>query len=160
MDLTAPPLFPLAVLAMASSGSLGTPAPMALEPALRAGTHRGATAQERPVVLRVREGGRRAGWQIGYVARCGDGSTVRGRYFSGVGTPEVEIGPEGRFRLTGTDPAQFKPEGTGTARFALRGRIGPRGGSGSFRVKLVTPPVEGRRVACTAGPVSWRVGRD
>jgi hypothetical protein len=164
VDLNAPPLVPLAVLALASSGQVGPagapsrdraapPAERRTSPATALG---GRTAQGRPVSVRRR--GDRAAWRIAYVARCDDGTIVRGRYVSGRGTPLLAIGPDGRFRLSRTEPAEFDPEGTGTARFAISGRLGARRGTGRWLLRLVTPPVEGRRVACSVGPLTWRVG--
>lgn len=159
MDLTAPPLVPIVALALATSGQ-GGELPAGPEQALppRPGLHAGTTAQARPVAIRVRAGGRGASWRIGYVARCEDGTTIRGRYVSGDGTPPLAIGPDGRFRLSRTEPAEFRPEGTGSARFTIGGQLGPAGGSGSWSLRLVTPPVGGRTVACGTGSVGWRTG--
>lgn len=159
MDLTAPPLVPIAALALASSGQVGEP-PAGGERAAppRAGLHAGATDQGRQVAIRVRRGGRAADWRVGYVARCEDGTSVRGRYASGSGTPPLAIDRRGGFRLARTEPAEFRPEGTGSARFTLSGRLGSAGGSGTWSLRLVTPPVAGGRVACTVGPIGWRVG--
>lgn len=160
MDLTAPPLVPLAVLALASSGPVGPGAgPKDADQAAPPPALSGLTAQRRPVSIRPRPGGRRAAWRIGYVARCDDGTVVRGRYVSGRGTPLLEIGRDGRFRLTASEPAEFEPEGTGTARFEIGGRLTGDGGSGTWRLRLVTPPIEGERIACSVGPVTWRVSR-
>ena len=134
---------PIAVLALASGG----------------GDLRGTTDQERPVAIDLHPGGREADWRVGYVARCADGTTIRGRYVSGRGTPRLRLARDGRFRLSRTEPAEFRPEGTGTARFTISGRIRPGGGAGSWRLRLVTPPGAGGRIACTAGPLGWRVER-
>jgi hypothetical protein len=167
MDLTAPPLVPIAALALASGGQAGQP-PAAGERAApaeqraaapgRPGLRSGRTDQGRPVAIRVRRDGRAAAWRIGYVARCDDGTSVRGRYVSGSGTPPLLFDRYGAFNLTRTEPAEFRPEGTGSARFTLLGRLDPAGGGGTWRLRLVTPPVAGRSVACTAGPIAWRVG--
>jgi hypothetical protein len=158
VDLSAPPLVPIAVLALASSGQVGAPAPAEREATrVPAGILVATTPQKRPLSIRVREGGRRAGWRIGYVARCEDGTVIRGRYVSGSGTPLLDIGPGGRFRLSRTEPAEFKGEGTGTARFTFSGRLARDGGSGSWRLTLVTPPGEDGRVACTVGPLEWQI---
>lgn len=156
VDLNAPPLVPLAALALASSGSLGGPASPAVE--VRAGTYGGSTAQELPLSIRVRYD-RRAAWRVRYVARCEDGTVVRGRYFSGRGTPLLAIGTDGRFRLGRSEPAEFRPGGTGSARFEFTGRLGARGGSGRWRLRLTSPPGGDGPVACTAGPLRWRVSR-
>lgn len=158
MDLTAPPLVPIAVLALASSGHVGGAGPPAQREAAPTGALTGMTAQKRPVAIRVREGGRRAAWRIGYVASCPDRTVIRGRYVSGGGTPLLDIGPGGRFSLSRTEPAEFGSEGTGSARFTISGRLGREGGAGTWRLTLVTPPGEGGRVSCTVGPLSWRVG--
>jgi hypothetical protein len=158
MDLTAPPLVPLAVLALASSGQVGSPDAPAGREAVPAGALTGTTSQGRPVSIRVREGGRRAAWRIGYVASCPGETVIRGHYVSGGGTPLLDIGRDGRFRLSRTEPAAFKPEGTGRARFSIRGRLGRDGGSGTWRLTLVTPPGESGTSTCTVGPIRWRVG--
>ena len=161
MDLNAPPLVPLAVLALASSGQLApgeAPKEERARPAQRAQpavVMAGQTEQRRPVSMRLRAG--RAAWEIAYVARCDDDTVLRGRYYSGEGTPEIEPGRGGRFRLTGSEPAEFRREGTGSARFAIAGRLGRAGGEGTWRVRFVTPPGERGRATCTAGPLSWRV---
>jgi hypothetical protein len=159
VDLYAPPLVPIAALALASTGQVGEP-PAGGERAapVRAGLHAGETDQGRPVSIRVHRGGRAADWRIGYVARCEDGTSVRGRYVSGAGTPPLQLGPGGVFRLTRTEPAEFRPEGTGSARFTLAGSVGEGGGSGTWSLRLATPPGTDGRVACTIGPVGWRVG--
>lgn len=157
MDLTAPPLVPIAVLALASSGHVGGTGAQAEREAFPAGVLAGATAQEQPISIRVRAGGRQAGWRIGYVARCEDGTVIRGRYVSGSGTPLLDIRPDGRFRLTRREPAEFKGEGTGTARFTISGRLARREGSGTWRLRLVTPPGANGRVACSVGPLDWRI---
>jgi hypothetical protein len=160
MLLTAPPLVPLAVLALASSGQIAAPAGPVGVPAARAGRHAGTTAQGEPVSLQVRAGGRRAAWRIGYVARCADGSATRGRYVSGGGTPALDVRRDGTFRLTRIEPARFRPAGSGTARFTIRGRLGRDGGAGVWSVRVLTPPAgRGGRVACRTGPVRWRVAR-
>ena len=160
MDLTAPPLVPIAVLALASSGQVGAADPAEREAnPVPAGVLAGITPQKRPLSIRVRAGGRRAGWRIGYVTRCEDGTVVRGRYASGGGTPLLDIARDGRFRLSHSDPAQFEGEGTGTARFTFSGRLTREGGSGIWRLRLVTPPGEDGRVACTVGPLKWRIDR-
>ena len=155
MDLTAPPLVPLAVLALASSGQVAPADAPSGERSKPATTLRGETAQGRPVAMWLRDG--RASWEIAYTARCDDGTVLRGRYFSGQGTPEIAPGRGGRFRLAGTEPAEFRREGTGSARYELSGRLGRDGGSGTWRVRFLTPPGDGGRVACSAGPLSWRV---
>ena len=155
MVLTAPPLVPIAALALASSGQVAELPPGAQ--IMKPGQHAGTTAQRRPVAIRVRKAGREADWRIGYVARCEDGTVIRGRYVSGEGTPPLPIGLGGRFRLSRTEPAEFRPEGTGSARFTIDGRLDAKGGSGTWRLRLVTPPGAGGRVACTVGPVTWRV---
>lgn len=134
---------PLTILALASGG----------------GDLSGATDQQRPVAVDIVSGGRSADWRIGYLARCEDGTSIRGRYVSGRGTPRLALGRDGRFRLSRTEPAEFRPEGTGSATFTIAGRIRPDGGSGTWRLRLVTPPGTGRRIACTAGPLGWRVAR-
>jgi hypothetical protein len=158
VDLTAPPLVPLAVLALASSGQVGGASAPADREAAPAGALTGVTAQERPVSIRVRQGGRRAAWRIAYVAICPGETVIRGHYVSGGGTPLLDIGPDGRFRLTRTEPAGFGSQGTGSARFTIGGRLARDGGSGTWRLRLVTPPGEAGRVACTVGPIRWRVG--
>jgi hypothetical protein len=156
MDLSAPPLVPLAALALASSGSVGGPA--GPDAAVPVGVHAGATTQRLPLSIRVREDGR-AAWRIRYVARCEDGTVVRGRYFSGRGTPLLDLAPHGRFRLSRSEPAEFRPGGTGSARFTISGRLGERGGSGRWRLRLLSPPGANGRVACTVGPLRWRASR-
>jgi hypothetical protein len=159
VELSAPPLVPIVALALATGGQAGEVAagPERAQPA-RPGLHAGATVQGRPVAIRVRAGGRSASWRIGYVARCEDGTTIRGRYVSGDGTPPLPLGPDGRFRLSRTEPAEFRPEGTGSARFEISGQLGPAGGSGSWSLRLVTPPLPGGSVECTTGSVGWRTG--
>jgi hypothetical protein len=158
VDLTAPPLVPLAVLALASSGQVGGGGAPAGRQAAPAGAFTGETSQERPVSIRVREGGRRAAWRIGYVASCPGEMVIRGHYVSGGGTPLLDIEPDGRFRLSRSEPAAFKPEGTGRARFSISGRLGRDGGSGTWRLTLVTPPVDSGTSTCRVGPIRWRVG--
>ena len=157
MDLSAPPLVPLAALALASSGTVGGPAQPPPGEAI-AGVHSGVTTQKLPLSIRVRPDGR-AAWRIRYVTRCEDGTMVRGRYFSGRGTPLLDIRPGGRFRLSRSEPAEFRPGGTGSARFTISGRLGPHGGAGYWRLRLLSPPGEDGRVACTAGTLRWRVSR-
>lgn len=167
VDLNAPPLVPIAALALASTGQVGQPpaggeragpADQSATAPLRPGLRSGTTGQGQPVTVRVRRGGGTAGWRIGYLARCEDGTSVRGRYVSGAGTPPLAIDGRGRFRLARTEPAEFRPEGTGSARFTISGRLDGAGGRGSWRLRLLTPPGPEGRVACTVGPVDWRVG--
>ncbi|HEX8053515.1 MAG TPA: hypothetical protein VF517_11025 [Thermoleophilaceae bacterium] len=153
----APPLLPIAVLALGSAGQAGPPA-VALAPPV-AGLYRGATAQEQRIALRVGPGGRRASWRIAYRARCDDGARIRGAYRSGDGTPLAAVGPGGTFRVTGEEPARFRGGPTGAARFSLTGQIGPDGGSGTWRVEVFPPRPGAARVSCTSGPVRWGVAR-
>lgn len=149
--VSGPSLVPLVALALAAPGQPG-------DGPARAGAHAGTTEEGRPVAIRVGAGGRRASWRIGYLARCQDGTVIRGRYVSGSGTPALAFDRSGRFTLSRTEPAEFRPEGTGRARFTLSGQVGPAGGTGTWRLSLVTPPGPNGRVACTAGPLGWRVG--
>ena len=157
MDLTAPPLVPIAALALASSGQVAqAPARPDSAGPPRPGQLAGTTAQGRQVALRLRPGGRGVSWRVGYVARCGDGTVIRGRYVSGDGTPPLDLGEDGRFRLSREEPARFRREATGSARFEFSGRIRPSGGTGSWRLTLVTPPGPRGRLSCVTGPVAWR----
>jgi hypothetical protein len=146
----AAPLLPITMLALAGPGA----AP-ALPPPLP-GAYRGTTEQREDVSVRVRKGGRSAGWRIRYNGRCDDGVAIRGGFRSGGGVPVLRLGSDGTFRLVSREPAPFRRGGTGTARFELVGRLGPEGGSGTWRID-VTPPRPG--VACTSGPVRWGVAR-
>ena len=148
----APPLLPIAVLAL---GSGAPPAP-ALPPPV-AGLYAGTTEQDRRVSLRVHEGARTASWRIAYRGRCGDGARIRGAYRSGIGTPLARLGRDGRFRVSAEEPAPFKGGATGTARFELTGRLGPEGGTGTWRIEVVPPRPGGQAVTCTSGPVRWGV---
>jgi hypothetical protein len=160
VNLAAPPLVSLTVLALASSGQIAAPAGPVGEPSARSGVHAGATAQGEPVSIRVGKDGRRAAWRIAYVARCEDGSATRGRYVSGAGTPALDVARDGSFRLSRTEPARFRPAGSGTAIFTIAGRLGRDGGSGVWTMRLLTPPAGAAgRVACHTGPVRWRVAR-
>jgi hypothetical protein len=150
----APPLLPLTLLALGSAG----PGAVALPPPV-AGHYSGATAQERPVSFRVREGGRRGSWRISYRARCDDGARIRGAYRSGDGTPLATFGAGGAFRVAGEEPARFRDGQTGTARFSLTGQLGPEGGSGTWRIDVFPPRSGAAHVTCTTGPVRWGVAR-
>ena len=146
----APLLLPITVLALG-----GTGAAPALPPPV-AGAYRGTTGQGEDVSIRVRPGARAAGWRIRYRGRCDDGYEIRGGFRSGGGVPLIRLDRGGAFRLVSERPAPFRRGGTGTARFELRGRLAPEGGSGTWRID-VTPPRPG--VTCTSGPVRWGVAR-
>jgi hypothetical protein len=153
----APPLLPIAVLAAGAAGQAVPPA-VSLPPPV-AGLYSGLTEQERGVSLRVAEGGRRASWRIAYRARCEDGARIRGIYRSGGGTPLAGFGPGGTFRAAGEEPARFRDGRTGSARFRLSGQIGPEGGSGTWRVDVLSPRPGAAPVSCTSGPLRWGVAR-
>lgn len=144
-----PLLLPIAMLAAA-----GQPPAHALPPA--AGAYRGTTDQGGRVAIRV-EDARPARWRIRYEGRCDDGSKIRGGFRSGGRTPLIRFGRGGSFRLAGEEPAPFRGGAAGTARYELRGTLGPDGGSGTWRID-VTPPRAG--VSCTSGIVRWGALRE
>lgn len=143
-----PMLLPIAVLAL-GPGSPALPPPVA-------GTYRGTTDQREPVTIRVERGARRASWRIRYRGRCDDGTAIRGGFRSGGGTPAIRFRRGGSFSVVREEPAPFRRGGRGTARLELSGRLGPEGGSGTWRID-VKPPRAG--VSCTSGPVRWGTAR-
>ena len=151
----APLLLPIAVLAAGTGGQ--PPQPAVLPPV--PGLYHGTTAQRRGVSIRVRRGGRRASWLVRYRGRCDDGFAIRGGFRSGEGTPLLELGRDGTFRVSGEEPAPFSGGGTGTARYVLSGRLGPDGGSGTWRIDVEPPPEGGLHASCSSGPVRWGVTR-
>jgi hypothetical protein len=153
--MAAPLLLPISVLAL---GSAGQPAAPAVQPPVP-GLYRGTTAQKRDVTIRVRRGGRRASWRIRYSGRCDDGVPIRGGFRSGDGTPLLELGRDGTFRASGSETAPFQGGGAGTARYELSGRLGPEGGSGTWRIDVAPPGASGASASCTSGPVRWGATR-
>ena len=152
----APLLLPISVLAMGSAGGGAPPAPPVAPPV--AGRYAGRTAQGLPVTVRVRRGARAASWRLSYRATCSDGGEIRGTYRSGDGTPRLELSRSGSFRAAGDEPAPFRDGGSGRARYELSGRLGPEGGSGTWRIEVV-PPSGGVPVTCSSGPVRWGLAR-
>ena len=151
----APLLLPITVLAL---GGGAPPAPPVAPPV--AGRYAGRTAQGLPMTIRVGRGARRAGWRLRYEGRCSDGVGIRGGYRSGGGTPLITFARDGTFRVTGSEPAPFRGGRSGQARFELSGRLGPDGGSGTWRIDVVPPRPAGAAVSCTSGPVRWGLVRN
>ena len=145
----APLLLPITVLALGAQPAPALPPPVP-------GAYRGTTAQGEAVSIRLRRGARSASWRITYRGRCDDGYDIRGGFSSGGGVPAIRLERGGSFRLNSEERAPFRRGGTGTARLELSGRLGPEGGSGTWRID-VRPPRPG--VSCTSGPVRWGVAR-
>lgn len=153
----APLLLPLSVLALGTAGQ-GAPLPPPAAPPV-AGRYAGETSQGETIAIRVLRDARRASWRLRYEGRCTDGVGIRGGYRSGEGTPLLELARDGSFRVSGAEPAPFRGGRSGQARFELSGRLGPEGGTGTWRIEVVPPRAAGASVTCTSGPVRFGVAR-
>jgi hypothetical protein len=154
----APLLLPITVLALGPGGAQGAPPVPVVAPPV-AGRYAGQTEQDEAIAIRVRRGARSASWRLRYEGRCSDGVGIRGGYRSGDGTPLLELGRDGSFRVAGAEPAPFRGGRTGRARFELSGRLGPEGGTGTWRIEVVPPRANGASVTCTSGPVRFGVAK-
>ncbi|HKP21577.1 MAG TPA: hypothetical protein VJT68_08660 [Thermoleophilaceae bacterium] len=128
---------------------------------LQPGTHRGATGQDEPFLMRVVDRGR-------MVRRAG--LTVRVDCGSAIGLPLDVVAQRvrvrrGRFAAGGDfDRPYTGPDGRRVVEhyaWELRGRFGRRGARGTFEMTgVVRRRSDGRRVgSCATGTIDWRAAR-
>ena len=129
--------------------------------ALQPGTHRGATSQAEPFLMRVTDRGR-------LVRRAG--LTVSVDCPSAIGLPLDVVAKRmrvrrGRFGAVGHFEREYTdPDGSRVVerhRWKLRGRFGRRGARGTFELTgVVRRRSDGRQVgSCATGKVAWRAVR-
>jgi hypothetical protein len=128
---------------------------------LQPGTHRGTTEQGQPFLARVTKRGR-------LVRRAG--LTVRVGCPSGIGLALDVVAHRirvrrGRFGASENFERPFTyPDGTRVVErysWAMRGRFGARGASGTFQMRgVVRRESDGERIGtCAKGPIAWRALR-
>ena len=154
-------LVPIALLSLAASGTVPAaegPGPRARPRTVALGHYEGSTDQRRRVALSSR--GKSVTWWVAYRYSCGSGGIGRGRFSSGDGTPNAVLRPDRTFALADKEPTPFVDGGKGRASFELRGRLGPSGGAGTWRVRVSAPKHGGRpALRCDSGLIRWTARR-